>query len=159
MAEWLHCFYAKIEAMSEHARLPGNHPSYEKHRRQLWRQIVLPLSLAALLMAAVAALAGAATFSEGGDSPRWAAISTIWLVIPLMGFGLLFLVVLFGLIYLLARALQVIPPYSAKAQSYVNRAAGETRRISDLAVKPILFLDGLFASLKTLFGKYRLPRG
>jgi len=137
--------------MNEHARIPGNHPSYEKHRRQLWRQVILPLSLAALLVVAVAALAGLAAFGEGDDSPRWAAISTIWLVIPLMGFGLLFLVILVGLIYLLARALQVTPPYSAKAQYYVNRAASETRRISDLAVKPILFLEGLFASLKTLF--------
>ncbi len=137
--------------MNGHARLPENHSSYRNHRRQLWRQIILPLSLAALLVIAVAALAGVATFGKGDDSPRWAAISTIWLVIPLMGFGLLFLVILFGSIYLLARALQVIPPYSAKAQYYVNRAVSETRRISDLSVKPILFLEGLFASLKTLF--------
>jgi Na+-transporting methylmalonyl-CoA/oxaloacetate decarboxylase gamma subunit len=137
--------------MNEHAHIPVNHPSYENHRRQLWRQIILPLLLAGLLVVAIAALAGVATFGEGGDAPRWAAISTIWLVIPLMGFGLLFLVILVGLIYLLARALQVAPPYSAKAQYYVNRAASETRRISDLAVKPILFLEGVSASLKTLF--------
>ncbi|MFZ5912293.1 MAG: hypothetical protein ACOYYU_20000 [Chloroflexota bacterium] len=144
-------FYAKIKAMDEHARIPENHPSYQNHRRQFWQQVMLPLSLAGLLVIALAVLAGLATFSGGGNSPRWGAISTIWLVIPLMGFGLLFLVILFGLIYLLARALQVMPPYSAKAQYYVNRAAGETRRISDLAVKPILFLEGIFASLKTLF--------
>lgn len=130
-----------------------NHLSYQKHRHQLWRQILLPFLLALLLVVIVAVLVGLAAFGEGGEAPRWAAISTIWLVIPLMGFGLLFLVVLFGFIYLLARVLQVIPPYSAKAQYYVNRAVRETRRISDMSVTPIFFVESLFAGLKRLLGR------
>lgn len=134
-------------------QLSGNHPSYQNHRRQFWLQIFLPMLLAVLLIIAVAILTGLAAFGENGDSPRWAAISTIWLVIPVMIFGLLFLVLLAGLVYLLARALKVMPPYSSKAQYYVNRAASEIKRFSDMAAKPVLFLEGIIASLKAIFGR------
>ena len=109
--------------------------------------------LAVLLIIAVAVLTGTIAFGEGGDSPRWAAISTIWLVIPVMIFGLIFLAILAGFIYLLARALKVMPPYSSEAQHYVNRATSEIKRFSDMAAKPVLFLEGITASLKTLFGR------
>ena len=109
--------------------------------------------LAVLLIIAVAILTGTAAFGEGGDAPRWAAISIIWLVIPIMIFGLLFLVLLAGLVYLLAQALKVMPPYTAKAQYYVNRGASEAKRFSDIATKPVLFIEGLRASLKAFFGR------
>ena len=45
-----------------------------------------------------------------------------------------------------------MPPYTAKAQYYVNRGASEAKRFSDIATKPVLFLEGMRASLKALFG-------
>ena len=70
-----------------------------------------------------------------------------------MIFGLIFLAILAGFIYLLARALKFMPPYSSKAQYYVNRAASEIKRFSDVAAKPVLFLEGITASLKAFFGR------
>ncbi len=135
------------------SELPGNHSSYQNHRRQFWFQIFLPVILAVVLIIVVAVITGVAAFGEGGDSPRWSAISTIWLVIPVMVFGLLFLALLVGLIYLLVRTLQVIPPYSSKAQYYVNRGASEAKRFSDMTTRPVLFLEGIKASLKAVFGR------
>lgn len=108
--------------------------------------------LAVLIIIAVAVITGIAALGQG-DSPRWAAISTIWLVIPVMFFGLLFLVLLAGLIYLLARTLNIIPPYTSKAQYYVNRGASEAKRFSDMAAKPVLFIEGIIASVKAIFGQ------
>ena len=133
-------------------QIPGNHLSYQNHRRQFWLQIFLPMILAILLIIALAILTGLATFGGGGDSARWAAISTIWLVIPVMFFGLLVFVILAGLVYLLAQALGAIPPYTSKAQYYVKRGASEAKRFSDMATQPVLFLEGLKASLKAIFG-------
>ena len=144
-------FYVKIVKMN--SNISRNHPSYKNHRRQFWLQIFLPLLLAVLIIIAFAALTSTAAFGENGDAPRWAAISTIWLVIPVMIFGLLFFVLLAGLIYLLAQALKLLPPYSSKAQYYVNRAASEIKRFSDMAAKPVLFLEGITASLKAIFGR------
>ena len=99
-------------------QLPGNHLSYENHRRQFWLQIFLPMILAILLIIALAILTGLATFGGGGDSARWVAIS----------------------------------PYTSKAQYYVKRGASEAKRFSDMATQPVLFLEGLKASLKAIFG-------
>ncbi|GAB4417557.1 MAG: hypothetical protein Kow002_04020 [Anaerolineales bacterium] len=140
--------------MAEQIKTPERHPSFLKHRRQFWLQIFLPMLLIVLLVITVAVLAGMAAFGESGDAPRWAAISTIWLVIPVMFFGLLFFVIIIGLIYLLARLLKLIPPYTSAAQHYTNRAAGIAKRISDSAVKPVIVLQGVFASIKAFFGRY-----
>jgi uncharacterized membrane protein len=134
-------------------KISENHPSYQNHRRQFWLQIFLPMILVVLLIIAVGAITGVAAFGESSDSPRWAAISTIWLVIPVMFFGLLSFAILVGLVYLLARALKVIPPYTSKAQYYVDRGASEAKRFSDMAARPVLFLEGLTASLKAIFGR------
>lgn len=135
------------------SQISENHHSYKNHRRQFWLQIFLPMLIAILLIIAVAVWTGIATFGQGGDSPRWAAISTIWLVIPVMFFSLVFLAILIGLIYLMARALNVIPPYTAKAQYYVNHGTSEARRFSEMATKPVLFIEGIRASVKAFFGR------
>jgi FtsH-binding integral membrane protein len=130
-----------------------NHPSYQNHRRQFWTQIFLPMILTVLLIIAMAVITGIAAFGANDNSPIWAAISTIWLVIPVMFFGLLFLVLVAGLVYLLARTLQVLPPYTSKAQYYVNRGASETKRFSDMAARPVLYIEGIIASIKAIFGR------
>jgi uncharacterized membrane protein len=144
-------FYVKIDSMKP--QLSGDHPSYQNHRRQFWLQIFLPMILAVLLIVAMAVATSVAAFGENGASPVWAAISTIWLVIPVMFFGLVLLAILAGLVYLLARGLQVLPPYTSKAQYYVDRAASEVKRFSDMATKPVMFLEGIVASLKAIFGQ------
>lgn len=143
--------YVKIYPMKP--QFSNNHPSYKNHRRQLWLQIFLPLLITILLMIVIAVLAGLSAFGENGNAPLWTAIATIWLVIPVMVFGLIFLVLIAGLIYLLAQIANVIPPYTAKAQYYVNRVSNETKHFSDMAVKPVLFLEGITASLKAFLGR------
>ena len=94
-----------------------------------------------------------ATFKQGGDVGRWAAISTIWIVIPILLAGLVTLVVLIGLVYLMARALQGLPYYTGIAQDYVFKARGYIIRGADMAAKPILALDGWIESIKAFFGR------
>lgn len=144
-------FYVKIVEMN--SQFSGNHPSYQKHRRQLWLQILTPMLLAVLLIIGLSVWIGISTFGQGGDSARWSAISTIWLVIPVMFFSLIFFILLAGLVYLLAQALKVIPPYTSKAQYYVNRGIDQIKRFSDIATKPVFFLEGIMASLKAIFGR------
>lgn len=144
-------FYVKIESMT--LKLSENRPSYQDHRRQFWTQIFLPMIVAVLLIIAVAVITGLTAFGANDRSPIWAAISTIWLVIPVMFFGLIFLVLLVSLVYLLARTLQILPPYTSKAQYYVDRGASEAKRFSDMAAKPVIFIEGIMASLKAIFGQ------
>jgi len=129
------------------------HESYLKHRRQLAWQIILPVALTSLLIVALIVLVNIATFNQGGDVARWAAISTIWIVIPIMLGLLIFLAILAGLVYLMKKLLNVTPTYTSMAQDYVHKAAGYVKRGADAVVKPIFILDGLGASIKAFFGR------
>ncbi len=144
--------HAKIYIMK--AQLPQpEHYSYQLHRKQRSSQIILPIILSALVFVGLIVLISLATFTRGGDVGRWAAISTIWIVIPIMIAGLIFLLVLIGLIYLMARALGALPYYTGIAQDYVYKARGYIIRAADMAAKPILALDGWLESIKAFFGR------
>lgn len=140
--------------MKEYIQLPKSHYSYEVHRRQFWLQILLPMALAILIIMVVAILVSIAALDGTGNAVRWAAVSTIWLVIPALLFGFLFLATLVGLVYLMSRALDVLPAYSLLLQYYVNRAASKVMEFSDMAAKPVIFLNSLGASLKAIFRKF-----
>jgi uncharacterized membrane protein len=127
--------------------------SYKRHRRQTFNQIVLPVILAASVMIAMIVLVSLATFSANGDVARWAAISTIWLVIPVILVGLIVLVILIGLIYLMARGLQVIPIYTAIVHDYVAKSRWYITRGAHMLVKPFLVIQSWSAKIRQFFGK------
>jgi len=129
------------------------HLSYKRHRKQMMNQIVLPVILSVLVMIALVVLVSLATFRTDGDVGRWAAISTIWIVIPVMLMGLIVLVILIGLIYLMARGLQVIPTYTGLAQDYVTKAHWYITRSAHMLVRPFLVTEGWSASIKKFFRK------
>ena len=140
--------YVKIQMMKSKLPFPQDHPSYQLHRRQVWTQILLPILLTVLVFIAVIAITSIATFRDNGDVARWAAISTMWLVIPVMIAGLIFLIILLAITYLLTRLMGVIPPYSYQAQRFVYRIEGYVKRGTEMIVKPVLFVDIIKSRIK-----------
>jgi hypothetical protein len=138
------------------AKLPQPvHESYLKHRKQWTWQIILPVALAAALFIALIVLVNIATFRDNGDVARWAAISTIWIVVPIMIGMLLLLVLLGGLIFLLAKLLDVTPRYTGLAQDYVHKAAATIKRALDAVVNRVIGLQGTLASIRAFFQKIK----
>jgi heme/copper-type cytochrome/quinol oxidase subunit 2 len=136
------------------AKLPQPaHESYRNHRKQLMWQIILPITLTVILCIALIVLINVATFRDGGDVGRWAAISTIWIVVPIMIGSLIVLALLGGLVYLMAKLLHIMPTYTGMAQDYVHIAVGYVKRGADAVVKPVFLIDGLGASIKAFFGR------
>ena len=132
---------------------PPVHESYKRHRKELAWQIIVPVFLSAILIVGVIVLVNVATFRDNGDVGRWAAISTIWIVIPIMVAGLIFLIILGGIVYLLKYLLQVAPTYTGQAQDFVHKIARYIERVADAIVKPVIALDGIGASMKRLVGR------
>jgi uncharacterized membrane protein len=128
--------------------LSQNHPSYQLHRKQVWTQILLPILLTVLVFIAVIVLTSVATFRDNGDVARWAAISTIWLVLPVMIAGIVLLIFLLAIIYLLARFISMIPPYSDQAQRFVFQIEGYVKRGTEMILKPVLFVDLIKSQFK-----------
>jgi len=132
---------------------PPVHESYKRHRKQLAWQIILPVVLSAVLFVGLIVLVNVATFRDNGDVGRWAAISTIWIVIPVMVAGLIFFIILGGIVYLLKYLLQIAPVYTGQAQDFVHKIAGYIKRVADATVKPVFFADGIGASINRLLGR------
>ncbi len=134
---------------------PPDHPSYQLHRKQVWAQILFPILMTALIIIAVIVVTGLATFRDHGDVGRWAAIATMWLVMPVMVAGLVFLVLLIAIIYLLARLNGLIPPYSHQAQRIFYRIEGGAKRIGEMARRPVLFFQELGRLIRTHLARAR----
>lgn len=129
------------------------HESYKRHRKELVWQIILPVVLTSLLLIALIVLITIATFRNNGDVGRWAAVSTIWIVIPIIIGLLIFTALLGGLVYLMMKLLNVTPTYTSLAQDYVYLAVGYIKRASEAIVQPVLQLNGILASLIAFFEK------
>lgn len=127
--------------------LPNKSTSYQSHRQQFIWHILLPVLFAVALIV----VAGVLTVTQNTDQTHlWSDISIIWLLIPLLIFSLVFLVVLATLIYAIDRVLKVFPIYTYRAQKLAKRVKQGTRRAADAAVKPVLFIEGINASLRVI---------
>ncbi len=138
------------------AKLPQPvHESYLRHRKELTWQIVLPLALTFVVFIAVIVLISLATFRDNGDVARWAAVSTIWIVVPIMIGLLIFLALMIGIVYLLARLLNITPTYTGMAQDYVYLAAGYIKRGLDAVVNRAIAFQSVLASVDRFFKKLK----
>ena len=129
------------------------HESYKRHRKEIIWQIILPMVLTAILFIALVVLLNIATFRDNGDVARWAAVSTIWISIPIIIMAMVFLAVLGGIVYLLMRLLQIAPIYTGKAQDVAHKVEGYIRRAADAVAKPIIALNGIGASIQAFLGR------
>lgn len=137
-------------AMKSPLPIRSQHPSYIKHRRQMWTQIILPVLLAALLMLGLAVLAGISTLGGSSEAGRWAAVSTMWLVLPFMAFGIILIILLAALTYLVASLKRLIPPYSSQVQRFFFRIEGGAKRAAQAAVRPVLLFREITERARTL---------
>ena len=115
-------------------------------RQKLW-QITFPLLLGVILALVFAVLAGLA---QSESASRWADISLIFLLIPVMVVLILFLAILAALVYLMIRVLRFVPPVALKVQNIFAQVEQRIRTGSDLAVEPILRVQSWLASLRAL---------
>jgi hypothetical protein len=129
------------------------HESYLKYRRDRVWKIIVPVIASAVLCLGLVVLVNVATFHWGGDVARWAAISTMWIAIPIMLSMLVFLAIIGGLVYLMAKLLNILPTYTGKAQDLFYKIEGYARRFADSAAKPIIFIDSVGAGINRIFGK------
>jgi len=91
-----------------------------RHRRQVFWQILFPVIAAALACALLVGLLTVSSVKGSSAAGKWASISTIWLVVPLMGIGVLFAITLAGLIFLLSRLIRNLPTYTHLVHVYVQ---------------------------------------
>lgn len=116
--------------------------SYVKHRRDVNRQIILPIILVTVIGAGFATLAGFAVAGKNSGVSLWADIAAIWIIIPIMLMLLVILALTVGVAYGLAQLLKVSPRYTGIAQEYVLWFNAEVSLWADRITKPVIRIKG-----------------
>jgi Na+-driven multidrug efflux pump len=125
--------------------------SYLKHRRDFTRQIILPIILFTVLIAATAVLAGVAAARGSEKISQWADIATIWVVIPLMLMMLVVTALLAALVSGLRELLKVSPRYTGLAQVYVFWVSAKINLWLDQLTSPVVETKTWLSVLVNLF--------
>jgi len=116
-------------------------------RGRAWRQINLPF-----LTGLAIVLAGAVFFlSQGiGTASLWADISLVFLIMPVLAFGLLFLVLLSGIAYAVIWLIRWLPIRAERVGRAAEQVAGATKRGTKTFTSPLLAAGASIAALKAL---------
>lgn len=131
--------------------------TYQVHKHQTAWQIILPLVLAVIVLLIIGTLAGIGTFNEPIQGTRWASISMILLIIPVLLGGAMFALFITAIIYGLTKLYQVMPTYSLLARSYIFKAAFFVRQWSDRIIKPLFLPKIIQAGIHGFFSVLKNP--
>ena len=124
--------------------------SYRAHKRATFWQIIFPMIIVLLLFVAVSVTV--ATRSNEVAS-QWADVSTVWLLIPVLIFAIIILVILGGLIYGLAKLIDITPTGTQKLYGFIRLIGKKIESFADSAAKPVFIMEGFSASLRRVFRK------
>jgi hypothetical protein len=115
-------------------------------RGRPWLWIGLPMLVGILLVVGSVV----AVLNVGFGSIRiWADISLVAVLLPLCLMGFLPLLALVGLSYGVGRLVGWLPEPLRQVDTFLARAARETRRGSKMLARPILALQGVLAMVNT----------
>jgi hypothetical protein len=124
----------------------------KKHRSDVWWQILVPsLIFLGLLIWAADFVINSGDISTGSLSQ----IGTMFILLPLILLGGIFLALTIVLIYLLAIVMQWIPLNSFWLQKQISRLNYRIQDVSDLAAEPFLRLDSWSDAASKLFNRFK----
>lgn len=128
--------------------LPERNPeTHRAHRREVLLQITLPLVIGVIIVLVLAVLAA---LGAPGNVSRWADVSLIWLIIPMLLVALIFLVVFGGLAFGVFYLIRLIPGYARQVQDFFTLVGAKVKQGSDMAVEPVLRVQSFIASLNAV---------
>ncbi len=133
-------------------------PEYlaERHRKQVLRQVWLPLIGSLVVALALAGLAVYGTVAGSSEVNRWGNISAVLLIIPNLFTSLISLVVLIVLIRLIGLLYRKMPGWLRAVQGFFKRVQKITRAIADRAAAPVISINTSAAKVRAVRKKLSL---
>lgn len=114
----------------------------------LW-QIYLPLFLGSALILGLGVWAALASAS-GTDVSRFADVSAVLLIIPVLFVSLIPLAFLVGLVYGVIKLIEIIPVGTRRVREMLEKIRHGVDRGSRRVVQPFLAVGGIWTGLKVL---------
>jgi len=130
-----------------------------RHRRQTFWQILLPVILASLGVIALIVLLSLGTARGTAPTGQWAAIATIWLVIPFLFITLLFITFTVVFIFLIARLRRGLPAYARLGQIYLQIFSLKVDSFLTRLSRPQIGLLSRWSGFKAVFTRKPRVRG
>lgn len=140
------------ENISTHERSIQGSP-VELHRRQMIRQVWLPLGVSIIVVLALMILATIGTVQGNSEVNRWGNISAVFIILPVLFFGLLLLGILGGADYGMARLLKNVPGWMLRAQLFMIHLSLTIRHAADSTTVPIFKVNTFSTRVTTLWDK------
>lgn len=139
--------------MMESNDISQQSPSFRRHQKQRFWQILAPIILGGLITLAAAVLMVLTLTGtvSGINLSRIADTSLIWLIVPGMVFGIFFTVLLLGLVYLIARLLNILPQYTFLVQQYAALIEAKIRLWAKKGMTPIIKVKSTGAAVGAFF--------
>jgi len=127
--------------------------SLQRHKRQRFWQILAPIILGGLatLAAAVLMVLTLTGTVSGVNLSQTADTSLIWLILPVMVFGVFFTMLLLGLVYGLARLLNILPQYTFLVQQYAALIESKIKLWTRKGLEPIISVKSITAAVSAFF--------
>lgn len=117
-------------------------------------QIYLPLFLGSALILGLGVWAALAS-ARGTDISRFADVSAVLLIIPVLIGSLIPLAFLLGLAYGVIKLIEIIPSGTRRVQEVLEKIRHGVDRGSRRVVQPFLAVGGMWAGLKVFLKRER----
>lgn len=125
----------------------------ETHRRQMVRQVWIPLIATLVIVLALVILAVIGTVQGSDQVNRWGNISALIVIIPLMIQGLLLLALYGGIAFGLYKLLKKMPGWMLRLQLLMLRVSLTVRRVADSTTRPVFAVNTFEARATTLWDR------
>lgn len=152
------CFRAKIIGMNQKPsakRLLDNLSPAAQHRRQMRWQIWAPLIASIVVFFGLVILTIIGAVGGSSQVSRWANLSSVWVIAPVLLAGLIFLAIFVLCIYGMSKLLKRVPGWMVRLQMGIEQVALFARRAADAAAQPVMATSGVKASAQALWQKLR----
>jgi hypothetical protein len=139
--------------MMESNNISRQSSSFRRHQKQRFWQILAPIILCGLITLAAAVLMVLTLTGtvSGGNLSQAADTSLIWLIVPVMVFGIFFTVLLLGLVYLIAHLLNILPQYTFLVQRYAALIEAKILLWTKKGLTPIIKVKSASAAVGAFF--------
>lgn len=139
---------SKLPEVNREIRDPDN---WEKHRREVRMQIMLPLAIGVFITILLAVLVTMGSFAQVS---QWADVAVIWLAVPALFATLIIFVILAAFAYGMWMFLKVLPGYMAQIQDFFKLVNARISGITDKLVEPFLGYEGNKSSWRAMFKSF-----
>lgn len=122
-----------------------------RHQQQFVWQILTPVLITLLIVLAILILLISSAGTAASTNEKWADISTIFMLLPTLLFGLLTLAVILLFAWLIDKLRKTIPPYTSRVSHVAEKASQITDRVTDKGLSPFIYIRSYISGAQRLF--------